>query len=102
MTLSQAKTKVRSRWLTAIDSEQMIVKIEFFKGYAFLHCTLRQRAKGLRAARQALPLVKGWLRRMGHRCVYACVPPEQVSYAEHFGFKRMGKFNGSIFLIQEC
>lgn len=102
MTQNRDGATVPSRWLTAIDSEQMLVKIEFVKGLAFLHCELRSRAKGMRAAAQALPRVKAWLKRMGHNFVFAVVKEDYVAYAEHFGFRRFGELNGNIFLLQEC
>jgi hypothetical protein len=95
----------RSRWLTVIDDERGTLKIEFYRGLAFLHASFRRRFDAMRAARRYFPQIKEWLRRMGHFFVYVAIPDDDealLRFEKHFGFQEIRHLNGHIILAQRC
>lgn len=93
------------RWLTAVDDERGTFKIEFYRGIAFLHLTLRLPMEGMRAARELFPQIKTWLKRMGHDGVCVNIPEGDAKlyrFERSFGFKEAGRINGRIIMWQEC
>lgn len=84
------------RFLTVRDDDSMLGRIEFFRGRAYLHLQIRNRFQGFKAAKRIFPEVVAWLKRMGHRYVYVCIPDNDemlYRFERSFGFedeKRVG------------
>lgn len=93
------------RWLTAVDDERGTLKIEFYRGLAFLHLTFRLPLEGVRSVRKLFPQLKAWLKSMGHFQVLAIIPDgdaKRCRFLQAFGFKEAGRINGRIIMWQDC
>ena len=97
--------RAESRWLDVIDDERGTLRIQFYRGLAFLHSTFRRRIEGMRTARAYLPQIKAWLKRMGHDDVYVCIPEGDCMLYRFeclFGFREYKRINGHIIMFQRC
>lgn len=92
-----------SRFLTVIDDERASFRIEFFRGLAFLHLVVRLPVKAMRDARRMFPVVKAWLKRMGHDMVFVLIPDgdkKLYRFESAFGFREIKRKNGHILMGQ--
>lgn len=94
-----------SRWLSVIDDERGTLRIQFYRGLAFLHSTFRRPVEAMRAARANFPHIKAWLKRMGHDDVYVCIRDDDLMllrFEQRFGFREYRRVNRHIIMFQRC
>ena len=103
MSLDGIRPPDQSRWLEVIDDERGTLKIEFFRGLAFVHTTFRRPVQAMRAARAYFPQVRRWLKRMGHYEVFVCIPEGDAMlerFERSFGFAEYKRLRGHIIMFQ--
>lgn len=97
--------KHKSRWLTVCDDARGSVKLEFYRGCAFLHLVLRLPMQGLRDVKASFPALRSWLKRMGHNCVYVLIDQgndKLYRFQRLLGFSDVWRRKGQILMRQEC
>lgn len=95
----------RGRWLTVIDDERGTLKVEFWRGLAFLHSQWRKPVAAMRAAKTVFPQLRSWLKRMGHEHCYVAIPlgdERLFRFERSFGFRELCVFNGHLIMAQAC
>ena len=95
----------KSRFLTVIDDERGMLRLEFWRGLAFVHSTFRKPLAAMRAAKTAFPDLLARLKRMGYEHCYVAIPlgDEKLFRLERsFGFRELCVFNGHLIMAQSC
>jgi hypothetical protein len=93
------------RFLTVVDDERATFRIEFFRGLAFLHLTVKLPVKAMRDAKRIFPQIKAWLKSVGHEVVYVLIPEgdeKLYRFEQFFGFREVKRRRGHILMIQRC
>jgi hypothetical protein len=94
----------KSEWYTVVDDERGTLKLEFFRGMAFLHLDFRLPLAGMRAAKELFPDVKRILARLDYRRMYVIIPEgndKLYKFEQHFGFSEEKRAGGQILMGQE-
>lgn len=94
-----------SRFLTAVDSDALTLKVEFWEGLAFIHAVFKRKVAGMREGRRFFPQLKHWLKEVGHDHCYVAIDPADDHlhrFEQHFGFRDICVFNGARIMAQEC
>lgn len=89
--------------MTVCDDARGSVKLEFYRGCAFLHLTLLLPMEGMRAVKAQFVQVKAWLKSMGHACVFVNIPEADEKlyrFERHMGFEPVRRVNGHIIMRQ--
>ena len=111
MSLDGIRPRDQSRWLDVLDDERGTLRLEFWRGYAFVHTTFRKRIAAMRFGRRMFPHLKRWLKAVGHEFVYVYIPEGDEMlhrFQKYFGFVDVHKdgqplrVNGHIFMAQRC
>lgn len=101
--------RLASRWLTVVDNENMLARVEFWEGLAFIHTEFRRRVAAMREAKKLFPQLRHWLKRMGHDHCYVAIDPGDemlVRFERLFGFRDDPRgvcvFGGARIMAREC
>ena len=95
----------KSRLLTVIDDDRGNLRVEFWRGLAFLHSTWRKPVAAMRAARTIFPELRARLKRLGHQHCYVAIPigdEKLFRFERSFGFRELCVFNGHLIMAQSC
>lgn len=82
---------------TFVDSDCLLVTLEFYYGKAFIHVTFRKRFSGMRAFTGCFQDVKSVLRSIGYTAISALVADGNIalrSFSERFGLKPVRSYAG--------